>query len=170
MGIVEKAELFARRAHEGQYRKYTGEDYVCHPINVMRIVKTVDPVDVMLAAALLHDVVEDTSVTSAEILRKFGGVVARLVDELTNIAIATDGNRAERVRINAEHLAKASPEAHTIKLADILDNTGSIVEHDPRFAVVYLKENLALLPMLNRGDSFLFARVDNQLTDSLALL
>ena len=66
MKIVERAREFATQAHEGQVRKYTGVPYIVHPIEVMEIVCTVEHDDAMLAAALLHDVVEDTEHTIDE--------------------------------------------------------------------------------------------------------
>ena len=84
--LVEKALQFATAAHEGQVRKYTGEPYINHPVEVMRIVKTVSDDPAMHAAALLHDVVEDTDVTIEDIVREFGDDVAQLVDDLTDVS------------------------------------------------------------------------------------
>ena len=61
MEIVEKAIKYATEAHGDQKRKYTGEPYITHPIAVMEIVKTVAHTKEMLAAAVLHDVIEDTN-------------------------------------------------------------------------------------------------------------
>ena len=64
--LVRRAFAFAKAAHEavGQMRKYTGEPYIVHPVEVADIVQTVAHTEVMLAAALLHDTVEDTGVTT----------------------------------------------------------------------------------------------------------
>jgi len=56
------------------------------------------------------------------------------------------------------HLSTASPEAQTVKLADLISNTRSIVEHDPVFAKVYMREKLLLLDVLHRGNKLLFDR------------
>lgn len=85
--IVTKALLFARKAHEGQKRKITGEDYINHPIRVAEIytqVKESKHIDQICAAILLHDVVEDCDVTIQEIEKEFGSFVARLVEETTS--------------------------------------------------------------------------------------
>ena len=74
--IVQRAFEFATRAHEGQVRKYTGVPYIVHPSEVMGIVSTVEHDDAMLAAALLHDVVEDTDHTVDDIRAEFGDDVA----------------------------------------------------------------------------------------------
>ena len=81
MTLVEKALQFASEAHGsiGQKRKYTGEDYIVHPIEVMEIVKSVPHTQEMLAAALLHDTVEDTPATFEDIEREFGHEVCILV-------------------------------------------------------------------------------------------
>ena len=67
-------------------------------------------------------------------------------------------NRAERKRMTRERYAIAPAEAQTVKCADIISNTVSIVEHDPDFAVVYLSEVRALLDALDRADPTLLAR------------
>ena len=91
--LVKRAAEFATSAHEGQVRKYTGVPYIVHPIEVMEIVKTVDHDDEMLAAALLHDVVEDCGVTIEDIVKEFGSDVASLVSALTDVSKPEDGNR-----------------------------------------------------------------------------
>lgn len=71
-----------------------------------------------------------------------------MVDMLTDVSRPEDGNRAARKKLDREHLAKATPEVKTIKLADLIHNTESIVAHDPKFAEVYLEEKRALLSVL----------------------
>lgn len=162
-GLVDRALAFARAAHESvnQRRKYTGEPYVTHPIAVAAIVKTVHHTEAMLAAALLHDTVEDTSISLDEIHRVFGFEVAGLVEMLTDVSKASDGNRAVRKTIDREHTAKASSAAKTIKLADLIDNTRSIVEHDVKFARIYLAEKALLLEVLREGDEALWNIANN---------
>ena len=97
---VERARLFATAAHSavGQVRKYTGKPYICHPEHVLEILCEYIPeatVD-MCAAALLHDVVEDTEITIDLIRENFGEIVANLVKELTDVSRPEDGNRATR--------------------------------------------------------------------------
>lgn len=152
--LIEKARVFATTAHAavGQRRKYSGERYISHPAAVARLVQSVPHTPEMVAAAWLHDVVEDTQVTTDQILAEFGARVADLVFFLTDVSRPEDGNRAARKAIDLAHTAQASPSAQTIKLADLLDNTSSIVANDPSFAKVYLREKAALLAVLTAGD------------------
>ena len=153
MNIVDKALVFATAAHAAvkQTRKYTGEPYIIHPIHVMSIVKTVTHTPEMLAAALLHDVVEDTGVTIELIDKEFGAEVSSLVEWLTDVSKPEDGNRTVRKAIDRKHIARAPAQAKTIKLADLISNTQSIVEHDLNFAEIYLKEKMDLLSVLQHG-------------------
>ncbi len=157
--IEDKAMHFAEAAHASinQRRKYTGEPYIAHPAAVVELVRSVPHTEAMLAASWLHDTVEDTPVTLAEIEREFGGEVARLVEQLTDVSKSEDGNRKRRKAIDRDHTAQASPEAKTIKLADLIDNTHSIVVHDPNFAKAYLAEKALLLEVLRDGDARLWA-------------
>jgi len=162
--------FFAKTAHGEQKRKYTNDPYIVHPVSVANIVASVcfDP-DV-IAAALLHDVVEDTPVTLSELRAVFGVRIASFVSEVTDVSRPQDGNRAVRKKLDREHLAKASPQAQTIKLADLIDNTKSIVAHDPDFAKVYLQEKRALLEVLTMGHHILYDRaVDLVGTAEIAL-
>lgn len=86
MGILEKALIFATDAHKGQFRKYTGDPYITHPIAVSKIVATITNDEDMIAAALLHDTVEDTEVTLQQIEENFGSRVALFVENLTDIS------------------------------------------------------------------------------------
>lgn len=157
--IVEKALEFAAKAHKGQVRKYTGEPYINHPIEVMNIVqRTAECYPAMLCAALLHDSVEDTDVTHEDIVYEFGEWVAELVENLTDVSKPEDGNRAQRKEIDRQHTAQAHYEAKTIKLADLISNSKSICEHDKDFAKVYIKEKELLLEVLTEGDPTLYAQ------------
>ena len=146
--MINLARTFASRAHKGQVRKYTGEPYIEHPLEVAKIVRMHNGSKEMVAAALLHDVVEDTDVTLDEVRQEFGDAVANLVDDLTDVSKPEDGNRAFRKAMDRDHTAQASAAAMVIKAADLISNTKSIVEHDPSFARVYLKEKRALLDVL----------------------
>ena len=151
--IVEKARIFATAAHHaaGNVRKYTGEPYINHPAAVVELVSSVPHIPEMLAAAWLHDTVEDAGVSLDLIETEFGGLVAGMVEMLTDVSHAHDGLREHRKRKDREHTAKASPSVKTIKLADLIDNTRSIVERDPNFAKVYLAEKRLLLEVLRGG-------------------
>lgn len=157
-----RASVFAavRHGEAGQVRKYTGEPYICHPAAVASLVRVVDHTPEMLAAAWLHDTIEDTDTTADELRDEFGREVADLVVMLTDVSKPGDGNRATRKALDRAHIAEASPAAKTIKLADLIDNTDSICSHDPDFAAVYLAEKRALLGVLEDGDATLWAAAD----------
>jgi len=160
MTMVERARVFATAAHAtvGQVRKYTFAPYIVHPTEVASTVATVPHTDVMLAAAYLHDTVEDTGVTIEDITREFGHEVAGLVSWLTDVSRPEDGNRAVRKARDREHIACAPAAAQTVKLADLIANSRSIMAHDPAFAKIYLEEKRMLLEVLTRGDAALMAR------------
>lgn len=160
MTVVEKARVFATAAHTacGQLRKYTYEPYIVHPAEVVSIVSTVPHTDAMLAAAWLHDVVEDTGVTIETIRAEFGEEVAELVGWLTDVSRPEQGNRATRKAIDRAHTAMAPAQAQTVKLADLISNTRSIMEHDETFAKTYLAEKKLLLEVMTKGDPELMAR------------
>ena len=134
---------FAVKAHDGQKRKYTGEDYIVHPLAVCRIVTAHGGSLEQQAAALLHDVVEDCDHTIDDI-RQFGDKVTDLVKALTDTSKPSDGNRAIRKGIDRKRLADASAEAQFIKLADMIDNSKSIFLLDKHFAPQF-KEEMGLL-------------------------
>lgn len=151
--LINRAYAFAKQAHEGQLRKYTGEQYFTHCEAVAKIVGTVDGVNEhMIAAALLHDTVEDTNVTIDDIRDNFGGIVAVFVGGLTDVSKPEDGNRATRKALDREHLRDALPPIQTIKLADLIHNSGSILKYDTRFANIYMAEKKMLLDVLIYGD------------------
>ena len=160
MDIVRKAQVYAMAAHAavGQKRKYTGEPYIVHPAEVASIVARVPGATPdMVAAAWLHDVVEDTGCTFTDVHMAFGIDIATLVGWLTDVSRPEDGNRAVRKAIDRTHTADAPAEAQTIKLADLISNSRSIMQHDPEFARVYLEEKRMLLAVMTRGDAGLHA-------------
>lgn len=162
--LINEASIFAKYHHEavGQLRKYTGEPYIIHPARVALTVRSVPgATEEMIAAAWLHDTVEDTNATLADIERSFGVTVATYVEMLTDVSRPEDGNRAKRKEIDLAHTALACPQAKTIKLADLIDNMRSITKHDPKFALIYLPEKLALLDVLMDGDNGLWHMAHN---------
>lgn len=153
---INRAIEFATKAHGQQVRKYTGEPYVNHCIEVATIVsQSKTATTAMIQAAILHDTVEDTPVTHSQLVYTFGQTVATLVWYLTD---STEGNRAARHAASVARLrVMASDQAKTIKAADIISNTRSIVEHDMSFAVVYLREIRQKLDVIYDGcDPFIF--------------
>ncbi|MCK5601340.1 HD domain-containing protein [Candidatus Pacearchaeota archaeon] len=158
--LESRAKEFATKKHTGQTRKYTGEAYICHPAAVVDIVRGIAHTDEMIAAAWLHDTVEDTETTLTEIEEHFGDHVSMLVEMLTDVSRPFDGNRAARKALDRAHTAKASPDAKTIKLADLIHNSTNIMEFDPAFAKIYLAEKKLLLEILTEGDRDLWDRAN----------
>ena len=158
--LVASAKAFAVNRHTviGHRRKYTELPYSGHLQNVANLVATVTDDPETLAAAWLHDVVEDTPATLEDVEATFGATVARLVDALTDISKPGDGNRAVRKAMDREHLSSADGRAKTVKLADLIDNCQDIASHDPRFGQIYLREMAALLEVLREGDRRLYDR------------
>lgn len=146
--LVREALAFATAAHEGQVRKYTGVPYITHPVAVARLVVRFGGDREMVAAALLHDTLEDCDVTEGELRRQFGTEITQLVVELTDVSRPEHGPRSVRKAMDREHIAGASPRAKTIKALDMAANTRSIVLHAPRFARIYLAEKEAVLTVL----------------------
>ena len=136
---------FAIEAHRGQKRKYTGEDYIVHPMAVLRMVEKHGGSKVQQAVALLHDVVEDTSYTLADINANFGHDVATMVKWLTDTSVPEDGNRAIRKGIDRKRLSEAPAEAQFVKLADMIDNSKTIFTLDKGFAPLFKTEMTALV-------------------------
>ena len=163
---VAAAYEFAARAHSGQKRKYTGEPYIVHPVEVATILAGIGCEDEdMLCAALLHDVVEDCEVQIEQIEAEFGKRVAELVWGLTDDKI--EGNRATRKRHDLERLKETSPDVKTIKCCDLVSNTRDIALHDKGFAKVYLAEKRALLvEALSDADPVALARAERQWHDA----
>ena len=159
MTMVERARVFATAAHAavGQVRKYTFEPYIVHPAEVAKIVRDAGGSEAMVAAAWLHDTVEDTGVTIETIRAEFGTEVAELVGWLTDVSRPEHGNRAHRKALDRAHSAAAPAEAQTVKLADLIANTRSIMAHDAAFAKTYLEEKRLLLAVMTKGDPVLMA-------------
>jgi guanosine-3',5'-bis(diphosphate) 3'-pyrophosphohydrolase len=177
---LKKVEMFANNAHGSQTRRYTPDPYMVHPVRVMETCRNYLPQLPVLAAALLHDVLEDTPVKADE-LRKFLAaemtnedcqLTMRYVIELTDIYTKQnypEWNRRRRREMEFERLSTASSEAQTIKYADIIDNT-DITENDPDFAPVYLSESIKLLRKIDRGHPELHERAIETVSSCLQRL
>lgn len=168
--LEERARMFAIGAHGGigQVRQHgpIGEPYYFHVERVALMVKAYGGTPEMVAAAYLHDVVEDTKIDLDLINKYFGGVVALLVAEVTDVSRTEDGNRAARKAIDRKHLSHASPQGQTIKLADLIDNSESILREDPEgFAKVYIPEKELLLQVMTKGHPELYQRAAQLVKD-----
>ena len=161
--ILAAITAFADQAHGDQTRKYTPDRYIVHPVRVMNMCGQYSVSLPLLAAALLHDVVEDTEVSQEEIgafLNKHLDAAdvqktIALVVEMSEVCIKKDYphlNRDKRKQLEIKRLAKTSPEAQTIKYADIIDNCSEILQYDRNFGHRFLKECLAILKAADRGN------------------
>ena len=114
----------------------------------------------MICAAWLHDTVEDTPANLNDIEMMFGNDVMTLVEMLTDVSRPEDGNRRIRKQIDLNHTELASPRAQTIKLADLIDNSRTIIEFGKGFTPIYMNEKRRLMRVLMQGDPILFAEAN----------
>ena len=127
--LVDAAIRFAVDAHAGTERRGKGFPYVIHVLEAMSIVATMTSDPELLAAAALHDTVEDTDVTLDRIREVFGARVASLVETETDIQLSEDGRQnswRERKQAAIDRLATASREAKMVALGDKLSNMRAI--------------------------------------------
>ena len=123
--MIEKAVCFAAAAHAGARRKGKNRPYILHPLEAMTIVGSLTDDEEVLAAAVLHDTVEDTPVTLAEIGREFGSRVAELVgaeSENKRPGQSAAGTWKLRKQETIEHLKTAGRDVRLICLGDKLAN------------------------------------------------
>lgn len=124
VSFVRKAYDLAAEAHAAQFRK-SGEPYIIHPIGVVGILASLQMDERTLAAAFLHDVVEDTDYTVADITERFGGIVANLVDGVTKLGKIEYVSKEDRQIENYRKMFLAMARdirVVLIKLADRLHN------------------------------------------------
>jgi (p)ppGpp synthase/HD superfamily hydrolase len=162
MMIIHAAQ-FAREAHAGQKRKYDGRDYITHPARVAGMVALhPDSSATWVAAAYLHDVLEDTDTTVEQLRRSFSPEVVRIVVELTN---TEEGNRATRKRLSNARLAGSSRATQIIKLLDREDNLTdlyfetSIWDTTTSFLRRYAEETKDLVAAIGYADKEIAARL-----------
>lgn len=172
MTLIMRARILADAAHGelDHRRKYTGDPYIVHLAEVANLLASFGFNPNVVAAGWLHDVLEDTRVTAAQITREFGPVVSRLVVGVTDISSPDDGNRAARKRIDRAHLAQQCFGCKAIKLCDVISNTKSIVEHDPDFARVYLPEKLSLLTEIRQSHEVLWHMAFDTVSEGIRAL
>ncbi|HEV7166664.1 MAG TPA: bifunctional (p)ppGpp synthetase/guanosine-3',5'-bis(diphosphate) 3'-pyrophosphohydrolase [Micrococcaceae bacterium] len=120
--LIQRAFVVAERSHQGQKRK-SGDPYITHPVAVATILAELGMTGTTLAAALLHDTVEDTTYTLDELRRDFGNEVAMLVDGVTKLDKVTFGEAAQSETVRKMVVAMAKDiRVLVIKLADRLHN------------------------------------------------
>jgi len=161
--VVQKARRFAKLAHGlvlngqgelGQRRKGSNEPYTKHLSEVARLVAESGGDEAQVAAAWLHDVVEDTPVPLSHIRTVFGADVAKLVQELTDKFTKQSYpglNRRQRKAKELERLSKISDRAKTIKYADFVSNLESVSVLGPDFGEVYTREVAGALERMQGG-------------------
>jgi GTP diphosphokinase / guanosine-3',5'-bis(diphosphate) 3'-diphosphatase len=126
--LLERAFTFASERHEGQQRR-SGEDFILHPLGVARILAELGRDDATLAAALVHDVVEDTHATVEEVRAEFGEEVANLVEGVTKLTRIQFQSREQAQAENYRKMVMAMADDYRvilIKLADRLHNMRTI--------------------------------------------
>jgi len=128
--VFDEALQFAARAHCGMVRKGTHTPFVTHPMEAAVVAAEVTDDPAMLAAAVLHDTVEDTCVTLGEIEEKFGKRVMELVDCLTEEdvpGVAPEKSWDARKERAVERISAANSDVKLLALADKLSNMRSMV-------------------------------------------
>ena len=118
-----------------------------------------DATEVMVVAAFLHDVVEDTPHTLDDIAAEFGADVAGLVAELTNPSKGMTAPRQRRKQLDREHLAAVSREAQLIKLLDRIDNLREMADVPAAFRRQYCQESRLLAEVIGEADPSLKAEL-----------
>lgn len=127
--LLDRAIIFAVKAHSGTERRGKGFPYIVHPLEAMEIVATITPDQELLAAAALHDVVEDTNVSVDEIRAEFGDRIAALVaaeSDTFEEGVSEEDSWHSRKRAAIERLASASHDAKIVALGDKLSNMRAI--------------------------------------------
>lgn len=187
MNLIEKATNFAHMAHDSikHVRKYTGEPYWVHLDEVRDIVLSVGGTEYQAAASELHDYREDVIPKLIEekrfdelaafevVYEEFPVIVKGYVTGLTDVFVKENYpnlNRAQRKAKEIERIALVAPEVKTIKLADLISNSRSIVQHDKDFARIYIREKLAMLPYLSEGNPVLLQQCATQVIAACAAL
>ena len=150
---IEKAYLYAKEKHKGQYRR-TGEEYIVHPLFVAYILTSINADKDTIIAALLHDTIEDTDVSKSDIKEKFGDVVAKLVDGVTkinNINVSTDNEYLTSYYKKIIVGMSEDVRVIIIKLADRLHNMRTLYDLDHEKQKRKAKETLEILaPIAHR--------------------
>lgn len=127
--FVDKAIIFAVNAHKNVERRGKGFPYVIHPLEAMAVVASITTDPELLAAAVLHDVVEDTDYTVEDIRKEFGDKVASLVSAESDVVIedmAPEESWHMRKQIAMDHLKNASRDVKIVAMGDKLSNVRAI--------------------------------------------
>jgi len=158
--LITKAEEFATKKHKGQTRKFSGEPYIVHPKQVAKNVAKAGGSDEQIAAAWLHDTIEDTATTYKELVDEFGSTVAKLVKELTSPKIKDKSKKGE---IYAKEMNAMSSKALDIKWADRAANVSNLSSEPEPFATKYAKETRYILDNVKKGNSKLRGMIEKSI-------
>lgn len=164
--FLQRAELIAVEAHGSQQRQFEEAPYWRHLQRVAETVLLYSDNESLTAAALFHDVLEDTSWSEQQLKERIEAIsspahatlIVGWVKELTDEFIKSkypQWNRKRRKQAEAERLSKVSREAQTIKYADIMDNSRSLLSGGQSFAPKYLSEAWHLLQTMTKGNNAL---------------
>ena len=127
--LLDRAILFAVQAHAGTERRGKGFPYIVHPMEAVSIAATITPDQEILAAAALHDTVEDTDVTIEQIRAEFGDRIASLVGSETDVVFenrSDEDSWHDRKQAAIDRLAKAPRDAKIVAMGDKLSNMRAI--------------------------------------------
>lgn len=127
--LLDKAILYATKAHEGTERRGKGFPYIVHPLEALAIAASITNDQEILAAAVLHDTIEDTTVTIDDLKREFGQRVTDLVVSETDFDEAPNGRKLtwrERKQRDIDNLKKISRDAKIVAIGDKLSNMRAI--------------------------------------------
>ena len=127
--LLDRAIVFAVRAHAGTERRGKGFPYIVHPLEAVEIVATMTADQELLAAAALHDTVEDTDVTVEQLRAEFGDRIAALVASESDIVVegaSEEQSWHARKQAAIDRLARASHDAKIVALGDKLSNMRAI--------------------------------------------
>ena len=161
---------YIKSRHGDQKRKYSGAPYWTHLLSVAGIVCDYSSGSMEIEIALCHDLIEDTTATYEELENKLHSLgyaeweitnIVKGVEDLTDVYVHADYpqlNRRQRKLLEAERLLNTLAHSQTVKYADIIDNTTSIVSEDPGFARVYLGEITRYIYKLDKGNAELYRR------------
>ena len=127
--LLDRAIIFAVKAHAGTERRGKGFPYIVHPMEAVEIVATITPDQELLAAAALHDVVEDTDISADEIRAEFGDRIANLVVSESDVfpeGVSEEDSWRARKQAAIDRLAAAPRDAKIVALGDKLSNMRAI--------------------------------------------
>ena len=146
--LLDRAIVFAVQAHHNTERRGKGFPYIVHPMEAVEIVATITPDQELLAAAALHDTIEDTDVTVEDIRREFGDRIADLVhaesDQFTE-GVSEEDSWHDRKQAAIDRLRHASHDAKIVAIGDKLSNMRAIwrdyqVKGDELWSIFHVKD------------------------------